>query len=495
MTLVIPKGWFFDAVEVVNTVGLVDAILVDDHLWTSDGTKVYVYNIWGHDDFVVKPTSDSSTWYVKDYLNKDIDTYHDLISSDFRSPKKVIEFTVENGAGKLCYGNGVVYITDSVNFTSFVIVKADFTNLHNASGTYTLRNQDVFIHYTPTYFLHNGTETKYAMNSDIIYAYGKIWMVSYAIDATLKGSDTTDSQFMFSFDGTSWNQSIIPSRKQELPVRLADGYNGFVYATRYNSLCISKFANSTGAWVSNIRVNAEPAAITTLPNGSIIVGSYAGMVSVVNPATDVVTHTYNTLLKPSHFVDMNDGYIWSCSQDGKRLLRLKKSNNAMLFSTNAEQDAAAKAASDAQEAIKEQTIVKTGFKATVTGMQANMVQNDLDPLNDQLVAADDGVNGLVKDTHDAILDAPLAMPDYKLENVETWVGADQIDKIMNTNDRDYYYWNGSAIQKTTAYARMFVVIKNKIYIIRNKDHLYRKPNVNIQAYGYITTGSNDYAGD
>lgn len=383
-------GFYFDKVDKI-TVAALDVKVIDGHLWVTDGTKVQVWNLWGD---------------VDNKLDLERNTYYDLIKGDFRTPVKVIEFTVENGAGKLADAGDKVWITNAVTFTSMISVKKDFSNV--VAGN------------LPS--LYNVVHAPRTMYSDFIYGYGKLWMVSYPYST---GVASSLIQTLCTYDGT-WIETTIPTKPQTVITKLVDGLNGFVYASRFNQVGVAKFASSTSGYVTTIRVNAQPTALLANGLGVILVNSYQGMVSSINAATDVVTNSYSTLEPCSYMVDMNDGFLWAITDDMAGMIRVEKSSKLVRY--------------------------------TLAGFPT----------------------------------AP--QDDYKFE-VDDIVGSQSFEMLVATLPYNMQYWDGSAMQTVIAYPRLCLVTADGIHVIRMKDTLHRKPHASLKAYGYITTGPYDYAGD
>lgn len=255
-------GWHFDAIEKLDITSQ-DVKIIDGHIWITSGTLVSIYNIVGDQD---------------GYVDLERTEWTDLTKPQFRGLVLVKQYTIPWNSSVICDAYDKVWIINST-YTHMVYITKDF------------------IDHTLTIVTLPAT-----MWSDVIYAYGKLWMVEVQV--------VPANQHLHSYDGTTWTNTEIPFRCQQAKTKIVDGKNGFIYLTRFNNVGLAKFANQDSSFVSFVQVNAEPTSLVVTDEG-IMVGSYAGMISKIDPTNDAVTHMYSSMEVANNFVDTGDGYIWA----------------------------------------------------------------------------------------------------------------------------------------------------------------------------------------
>ena len=306
------SGWYFDFYQGVESIksACTEMVIVDDHIWITDGTSISVWNVWGSKD-----KDELATDELQD-VERNVKT--ELMIGWFRTPTLVFSETITGGVYKMAKAHDRVYFMNSAQ-TEIKYLKTDFSNYDDLSSQYPIRitvNVD-----------NLGDGNNLVINSDLLFAYDKLWMVS--------DYHNTKKQYLISIDLNTplFDNTLvdIPAKKQREINKLVDGQNGFVYVARYQQGVISKFAGSNAAFISNIQVNAKPTSFNMSSDGYLMIGSYNGLISYLNRTNDAITHPYGVIAQPSSIVDMNDGYIWMTTGTLNGLLRLKKSDQKVIY--------------------------------------------------------------------------------------------------------------------------------------------------------------------
>lgn len=384
-------GWRFDNIDKI-TQSNVECAVIDDQLWLSTGTNLQVWNLWG--------SIDKDELATQELLDMERSVKHDLNKPWFREPVKIFDQAIAGGISKFADGGDKVYLlsTDKMNIRW---IYKDFSNKDSLPSPVVL---DV------------------AANSDMVYAYGKLWLVT--------DMDERKNNHLFVVNGATVTKTQIESKGQSKYNLITDGQNGFVYVARYEEGILAKFAGSTGTWTADVQVNAQPHCLGFSSDGYISVCAYSGCVSYISRVNDAVTHPYGLMSPMRNIQDLNDGYLWGMTYDKKGFIRLKKSDQKVVFTA-------------------------TGFEE--------------EPQEDYTFE--------VLDFED--LPDPNSMP---------------FRQLLATTQRSAQFWNGSSMDTVTVYPRLIFVTNSLIYIIRMKDTLHRKPYADLKGYGYITTFENDYSG-
>lgn len=126
-------------------------------------------------------------------------------------------------------------------------------------------------------------------NSNLVCANNKVWFVNAKFD------DTTQQRlYSYNLSTQAYNSQPINVRPGTTRTWLADGLNGFIYATDYNGVSVSRYSTETGILGARIRTNAHPTKIWTDENRRIMVSSYEGMLTLVDWDDDGVHNDYST---------------------------------------------------------------------------------------------------------------------------------------------------------------------------------------------------------
>ena len=130
--------------------------------------------------------------------------------------------------------------------------------------------------------------TALTANSNLIAENGYLWFVN-----TFFNDITAQRMYRVRCSDKAITSSAINIRPASTRTWLASGFNGYVYATNFNGVSIAKFDTTTGAQADRIRVNGLPTRIFSDQNRRIFVGSFAGMLSLVDWDDDGVHNDYS----------------------------------------------------------------------------------------------------------------------------------------------------------------------------------------------------------
>lgn len=155
--------------------------------------------------------------------------------------------------------------------------------------------------------------TDYGMNSNLLAAAGKLWMV---------GTFFSDAQpqkmyiYDLATDVKTGNDILV--RPQLARSWLAPGYNGAIYITDYNNVSVTKYDVDDASYMTQIRMNALPSSIWTTPERRIFVSSYAGMLTLIDWDDDQMHNDFGSQDTIMSLVgDPTDGaYAWFVRADG-----------------------------------------------------------------------------------------------------------------------------------------------------------------------------------
>lgn len=162
-----------------------------------------------------------------------------------------------------------MYVTNTSTFKEvfvFDIPTQMYSRVIDVSETFTDATNEFFV-----------KNTVYGMNSNLEVANGKLWFVGSAFGETWP-------QRIYNFDPATDTKSYgeIDAKPSRARIWVSNGYNGYVYCTNPNNVSVSKFLDTTGAYVSTIRVNSDPTRIFADASKKIWVNSYAGMLSLLD---------------------------------------------------------------------------------------------------------------------------------------------------------------------------------------------------------------------
>jgi hypothetical protein len=277
------------------------------YLWVTNGTNgVYIYQWWG------AASDDEPAWNTLDLLN--LPAYDTGIKKKLRlvtaidiNASTIIRTTREPSladVGATSYTLGTegestysktTTRTGSALDAKFIAKLGAKMYVTNGASFSEIYEFDISTQQ-PTGTVFNVSETfngtSRAMNSNLCASGGRLWFVGgYSI---LEAQDTSRQQ-LYALDPTTGTITAYPltSRPSLARTWLADGYNGYVYATCFNDVAVMKVDNLTGS-MTELRVNAFTTRIESGQDRRIWVSSYAGMLSLIDFDDDQVHNDYST---------------------------------------------------------------------------------------------------------------------------------------------------------------------------------------------------------
>lgn len=182
------------------------------------------------------------------------------------------------------------------------------------------------------------------MNSNLCASGGRLWFVGgFSADepnevpqpcgppVAAPVDSARQKLYALSADGLTKTAYDLEIRPTLARTWLADGMNGYVYATCYNDVAVVKVDNLVGTQ-TYLRVNAFPTRVWAGPDRRIWVNSYAGMLTLVDYDDDGTHPDWSTEQSGAlaGAVDLTDGTkFWYVAGDTK-LVRIDLNDNTQL---------------------------------------------------------------------------------------------------------------------------------------------------------------------
>jgi len=113
-----------------------------------------------------------------------------------------------------------------------------------------------------------------------VFSNNKLWFSTIATES----SPPSDIQYMFNLDITAGWSDLVPitGNKQFVQRRFISGNNEFVYVDSFNESGVIQYDAITGLKVKAITINRKPDSFNVNNDRELLVGSFLGMVSVIN---------------------------------------------------------------------------------------------------------------------------------------------------------------------------------------------------------------------
>ena len=249
-------------------------------------------------------------------------------------------------------------------------------------------------------------------------------------------------------------------------------YNNIVYMTCWNNMSVLKFNITSNTFVGSIRVNANPYKIKLEPiTNKIYVASYGGMISWIDPITDVVTHAHSTVQTYDNSVT-TDGIVTDFALTG---------NNKLWYC--------------AIDELAVNNPPSTGlygdFEPVVgdnLGVVTNYTSNAIRSSNSL------GVIDMLTNNHHFV---PMFTSQVDKDYYITTPGATDFlyDKLLITPETNYQYWNGTTFETRIVSPYLFILANTTLYCCRLINELCTANSVSIYSHCMISSGTFDYIGD
>ncbi len=207
------------------------------------------------------------------------------------------------GAGSTTVG--ATTITFTQNTTDLLVATEVTTNLLGSLTPYYIKldGSKVYVSHTSTFnkvFVFDKATQQLSSvitfdngavaNSNLHIQNNKIWFVDTFVDMnTYQKLITKDLTTL-----TETSTNITHVRGSSTRTWLANGYNGYVYVTNYNGFSITKYNESTNAYVTQIIISRYPHHIFSFPDKRIYVASDTSLLSLIDWDDDGVHNTRNT---------------------------------------------------------------------------------------------------------------------------------------------------------------------------------------------------------
>ena len=375
-----------------------------------------------------------------------------------------------NNCSFLSYGNGFMWIAKKsavsgrstmlfdtiikVNTLTYEVVETIRTPI---SQPHKEEPTSVYSHMTHEYIM---------MNSVLHFAQGKLWMVEDYVDALSNGG----IQRVWVYDTAlgSWTSQTFSAKVQKNRAQITSA-NGFVYISAYNSLAVLKYNADSTAFVSSIRGNANPNALTAQPDGKILVTSYNGLISHLK-TDDSWTHDLQVDTDECTAIAFESAaQCWVVDGSGN------------LFRVGSDNYVYGSGYKDGQGQDTDYTLLVAN-----TMLDETVLNGDGDQVmwNKDLLA----VQG--------------DMVDVNYNTLNKYSFSDSIDFVITIPSLTYEKWNGTQMVDVTQPVLVVVLTDSEVVVINTSEIKFGFPRPSISrstmsavGVGMITYGPNDYLGD
>lgn len=316
------------------------------------------------------------------------------------------------------------------------------------------------------------------MYSNMVFSCGKLFMVEKAKTDQLG----LDRQYLYFYDTISktWNAESIPGRKQLAIAELCAGNDGFVYVANFNGVSITKFNAQTGAFVSTIRTNAFPQAITASFNHEVFVSSFGGMVTRVETPTNTVHNEYSSLGVAKSIACAGDSHIWFSAAKPLDKKMTPEEKNDDLSSTGS-------SAKNGSVPLSEDSSGNNdGWPVGTVNPKDEFYIGRLNRSDNEVV--------FTGESHKKV--AYNRWFDDKDDwNIQPFGENDALATVFTTQPYSFKQFNGTSWYTINVEQHLVIITTTKVHIIKLDNELARRGKLEFTGQSMISTGSEDYMGD